>query len=319
MVGILSERLASGHRPVRDMRYEVRRPTADDRRAAARRTDPPPSDRQSRRVDRLHGVLDRPPVDAEPWSDEELQEPERQESQLQGAQFQDDGDEAAAHPSSIRAVAVLPVEAAAEIRGREVDGRLVDRLRRGRDFDLVLLDLQTVERLNLLLVRDLQRLTDDTVVLLVNNGGSDLAQLQTVLAGTLGVTQAEQEPPAPSAIERGFLRLDPRSNQVTWKDELVPLTIAEFNIVTLFATRIGDAICYRDIYDVVHGAGFHAGDGDTGYHTNVRSLVKRIRKKFLAVDPEFAEIENHRAFGYRWRTSPRMPAVRRRPRGDGTL
>lgn len=313
MIGILSERLASGHRPVRDMRHEVRRLTVDDRRAAARRTDPSPLDRPSRRADRLHGVPDRPPADTEPWN---------------GAEGREGGGDTVADRPAMRAVAVLPAEAGPEIgereigereiREREVGGKLVDRLRRGRDFDLVLLDLQTIERLNLLLVRDLQRLTDDTVVLLVGNGGADLAQLQSVLAGTLGTAQADSEPPAPPpmAIERGCLRLDQRSNQVTWKDELVPLTIAEFNIVTLFATRIGDAICYRDIYDVVHGAGFHAGDGDTGYHTNVRSLVKRIRKKFLAVDPEFAEIENHRAFGYRWRTAPRTPAIRRRPRGD---
>jgi two-component system response regulator ChvI len=33
----------------------------------------------------------------------------------------------------------------------------------------------------------------------------------------------------------------------------------------------------------------------------VRSFIKRIRKKFREVDPEFDHIENYPGFGYRWR------------------
>jgi two-component system response regulator ChvI len=29
--------------------------------------------------------------------------------------------------------------------------------------------------------------------------------------------------------------------------------------------------------------------------------LKRIRKKFLAIDPDFSEIENTPSVGYRWR------------------
>ena len=48
--------------------------------------------------------------------------------------------------------------------------------------------------------------------------------------------------------------------------------------------------------------GFVAGSGDRGYNANVRSLLKRIRRKFLAVDPGFSEIENLPTVGYRWRS-----------------
>ena len=44
-----------------------------------------------------------------------------------------------------------------------------------------------------------------------------------------------------------------------------------------------------------------AGFGADGYLVNVRSAMKRIRKKFLALDPAFAEIENFAAVGYAWR------------------
>jgi len=49
-----------------------------------------------------------------------------------------------------------------------------------------------------------------------------------------------------------------------------------------------------------HAIGFVAGSGKHGYSTNVRSLVKRIRRKFVAADPGFSEIENVHKIGYRW-------------------
>jgi two-component system response regulator ChvI len=61
---------------------------------------------------------------------------------------------------------------------------------------------------------------------------------------------------------------------------------------------------FRLDHDGIHYAGFVAGSGEHGYNTNVRSLLKRIRRKFLAVDPGFSEIENMLGVGYRWRDPP---------------
>ncbi len=102
------------------------------------------------------------------------------------------------------------------------------------------------------------------------------------------------------ASEHGGLRLDFKTCRAYWQGEPVNLTITEFNIVHLFASRIGENLSYREIYDVVHGIGFCAGDGTHGYQTNVRSLIKRIRQKFHALDQRFDAIENHRGYGYRW-------------------
>jgi two-component system response regulator ChvI len=52
---------------------------------------------------------------------------------------------------------------------------------------------------------------------------------------------------------------------------------------------------------MAHHAGFVAGSDKHGYYTNVRSFLKRIRRKFLPVDPDFSEIENVPNVGYRWR------------------
>jgi two-component system, OmpR family, response regulator ChvI len=58
---------------------------------------------------------------------------------------------------------------------------------------------------------------------------------------------------------------------------------------------------YRAIHDAMHDAGFVAGKGEDGYPSNVRSHIERIRKKFLAIDPGFAEVVNQVGLGYRWR------------------
>ena len=69
----------------------------------------------------------------------------------------------------------------------------------------------------------------------------------------------------------------------------------------LLVTHKGQPQTYRAIYDTAHYEGFVAGSGERGFNTNVRSLLKRIRRKFLAVDPGFSEIENVASIGYRWR------------------
>lgn len=103
------------------------------------------------------------------------------------------------------------------------------------------------------------------------------------------------------AIELGALKLDPDSARARWNGAEVDLTVAEFGVVRHLASRPGKDCRYREIYDLVRGEGFHAGAGEDGYRTNVRSIIKRIRRKFEALDPDFAEIENYPGFGYRWR------------------
>ena len=94
------------------------------------------------------------------------------------------------------------------------------------------------------------------------------------------------------------LRLD--NSRAFWDGTRIDLTLTEFNIVKLMATRPEEDVSYREIYDLVHGKGFLAGYGPSGYRANVRAFIKRIRQKFRAVDAEFDCIENYPGFGYRW-------------------
>ena len=77
-------------------------------------------------------------------------------------------------------------------------------------------------------------------------------------------------------------------------------TVGEFKIVALLAANAGHHVTYRALYDVLHYRGFVAGCGESGYKTNVRSAIRRIRRKFEALDPHFDRIQNYTAFGYIW-------------------
>ena len=86
-----------------------------------------------------------------------------------------------------------------------------------------------------------------------------------------------------------------------WNGVDLGLTIGEYKVVELMASRPGHFFTYRAIYDRLRHEGFVAGEGPRGHWANVRSAIKRLRNKFRGFDPAFDEIENYSAFGYRWR------------------
>lgn len=166
---------------------------------------------------------------------------------------------------------------------------IVDALRSGEARDVIVIDREALGPDGLEM---LERLNEMGLTLPAQTPASDTA------------TSAA----APERTEFGDLRFDLKICRAYWKDQAVDLTITQFEIVRLFARRMGENLTYREIYDVVHGEGFFAGEGATGYQTNVRSLIKRIRQKFREIDDSFEAIENHRGFGYRWQDRDAGPA-----------
>ena len=134
----------------------------------------------------------------------------------------------------------------------------------------------------------------------------DKARGTEVLAHRLRVIIESQRALAPAgttpeAERHGELTLYPSTARAQWQQRDIGLTITEYKIVVRLLAHKGEPQTYRAIYDTAHYAGFVAGSGEHGHNTNVRSLMKRIRRKFLAVDPGFSEIENLPGVGYRWR------------------
>jgi len=102
-------------------------------------------------------------------------------------------------------------------------------------------------------------------------------------------------------VRLGKLLLRCQARRASWNGEEVPLSRSEFDVILLLASKAGTDIGYREIYDIIKGDGFLAGVGEEGYRANVRATIKRIRRKFDALDPDFLAIENYPGFGYRWR------------------
>jgi len=124
-----------------------------------------------------------------------------------------------------------------------------------------------------------------------------IRRLETILAARPAVVPPEK------TLQVGALLMRLKVSRVFWKGHDADLTIGEFRVVHLLASRAGHHISYREIYDCIRAPGFCAGSGKDGFRTNVRSAIKRIRAKFLGIDPTFDCIENFAGFGYVWRAN----------------
>lgn len=194
-------------------------------------------------------------------------------------------------------------------------------LQEGGEADVLLLDWRMPELTGIDVLRRLRRagiaipvifltvLSDDVYEQAALEGGAvdfiDKSRRLPILLKRLeliaeGIRPTRAAEASPAVLRRSNLELRCDSHRAFWKDMMVDLSLTEFRIIELLATRAGEDIGYREIYDLVHGKDFIAGLGEEGYRANVRTLIKRIRKSFREVDPEFAQIENYAGFGYRW-------------------
>jgi two-component system response regulator ChvI len=124
-------------------------------------------------------------------------------------------------------------------------------------------------------------------------------RIELIAEGQRPLPSASQQQPPPQ-VRLGALELRFDINRAFWKGSAIDLTLTEFRMVSQLALKPGEDVSYRELYDLVHGKDFLAGSGADGYRANVRTFIKRIRKKFRDVDPGFDEIHNYAGFGYRW-------------------
>ena len=96
-------------------------------------------------------------------------------------------------------------------------------------------------------------------------------------------------------VQRGDLVLDPSRHKCTWKGAPVDLTVTEFLLLKALAYRPGLVKNRDQLIDAAYGEHIYVDD------RTIDSHVKRLRKKFRAVDNEFSEIETLYGVGYRYR------------------
>jgi two-component system, OmpR family, response regulator len=105
------------------------------------------------------------------------------------------------------------------------------------------------------------------------------------------VDTAAQPAAAEEALHRGPLALDSQRMIAAWNGQPVGLTVTEFWMVHSLAKHPGH-VKNRD--QLMRDAEMIVDDG------TITSHVKRIRKKFIAVDSKFDAIETVYGMGYRW-------------------
>lgn len=100
------------------------------------------------------------------------------------------------------------------------------------------------------------------------------------------------EAPTAEHISRGRLTMDPARHHVTWDGRPVSLTVTEFLILEALATRPGVIKSRNQLMDAAYSDDVFVDD------RTIDSHIKRLRRKFRALDPEFSAIETLYGAGY---------------------
>jgi two-component system OmpR family response regulator len=118
-----------------------------------------------------------------------------------------------------------------------------------------------------------------------------LARVAALFRRVEALSSSEEES---DRLEQGSLVLDRDRMTAQWRGVAVPLTLTEFWVVHALALHPGHV---KNREQLMAAANAVLDDG------TVTSQVKRIRAKFLGIDPSFDAIQTVYGMGYRWHAS----------------
>ena len=122
-----------------------------------------------------------------------------------------------------------------------------------------------------------------------------VARIRAILRRT-EVAQNEpdeaESPDSAQSIQRGRLQMDPSRHLVTWEQQPVSLTVTEFLILEALAMRPGVIKSRNQLMDAAYCEDVFVDD------RTIDSHIKRLRRKFRAVDHDFTAIETLYGAGY---------------------
>ena len=98
-----------------------------------------------------------------------------------------------------------------------------------------------------------------------------------------------------SVVVRGDLVLDETKHTCKWRGEDIQLTVTEFLLLKALAVRPGMVKSRDQLIDAAYGENIYVDD------RTIDSHIKRIRKKFRAVDDTFNQVETLYGIGYRYK------------------
>ena len=94
---------------------------------------------------------------------------------------------------------------------------------------------------------------------------------------------------------KGNLIMDDLKQLCFWKNKIVELTVAEFNLIKSLASYPGVIKDRNQLMDAMYGDNIYVDD------RTIDSHIKRLRKKFKSYDSSFDQIRTRYGSGYSWR------------------
>lgn len=98
-----------------------------------------------------------------------------------------------------------------------------------------------------------------------------------------------------SRLVQGSLELDDSRHLCTWKGKPLNLTVTEYLLLKALALRPGIVKNRDQLIDMAYGENIYVDD------RTIDSHIKRVRKKFKAIDDDFNQIETLYGVGYRYK------------------
>ena len=98
-----------------------------------------------------------------------------------------------------------------------------------------------------------------------------------------------------SNFKKNNLELDELKQLCFWKNQVIELTVAEFNLIKSLAQYPGVVKDRNQLMDAMYGDTIYVDD------RTIDSHIKRLRKKFKFYDPNFDQIRTRYGSGYSWR------------------
>ena len=181
--------------------------------------------------------------------------------------------------------------------------------------DLVVLDVKMPRMDGMEVLRRLRQVSDVPVIFLTSKdeeidevlglklGADDYIRKpfsQRLLIERIKTVLRRAEPhdggqePAEKVMVRGDLEIDPLRHNCKWKGNDVRLTVTEFLILEALARRPGMVKNRDQLMDIAYDDQIYVDD------RTIDSHIKRLRKKFREIDPDFNSIETLYGIGYRF-------------------
>jgi two-component system response regulator ChvI len=192
---------------------------------------------------------------------------------------------------ALRGMSQQPVDLAVlDIKMPRMDGmELLERLRKASDVPVIFLTSKDDEIDELMGLR----MGADDYIKKPFSQRLLIERIRTLLRRE--VSRGDAEKSTEASLTRGELILDPNRHLCTWKGGPVELTVTEFLLLKSLAQRPGHVKSRDQLMDSAYGENIYVDD------RTIDSHIKRLRKKFKAIDVDFNQIETLYGVGYRYR------------------